>query len=91
MRGSKAALERRKEISLEMSSTEIAEAQKLAREWLSTEKLTAERRETERQAIEAFAREHAVAMEPSNTDGAPEQNVPEPSNVVWLRARSLAA
>ncbi len=91
MRGNGAALARRKEIALEMSPAQIAEAQKLAREWLSTERLATERRDTERQAIEAFARERAASVEHADATAVPERNVPEPSNVVWLRAKPLAA
>jgi TPR repeat protein len=36
-RGNRSALERRVEISQEMSAEQIAEAQKLAREWLQTQ------------------------------------------------------
>jgi uncharacterized protein len=36
LRGNRAALTHRVELSREMSTTQIAEAQKLAREWLAT-------------------------------------------------------
>lgn len=89
MRGNKAALERRKEISIEMSASQIAEAQRLAREWLATEKLGADRRQAERNAIEGLAAELATReIEPREV--APvETNVVRP--LVWRNAATLAA
>lgn len=67
MRGNHAALDYRKDIASEMSSAEIAEAQRQAREWLATEKSPkleiaaglsgADRLAAERRAIESFAAE----------------------------------
>jgi TPR repeat protein len=91
MRGSTAALARRKELALEMTPAQIAEAQRLAREWLATEKLAADRRTTERAAIEAFAQERAATAGSADAMPAPERIAPEPSNIIWLRAKSLAA
>lgn len=84
MRGNGAALARRKEIALEMTAAQIADAQRLAREWLAAEKLATERRESERLAIEAFALERAAAAERTPAP-APEQVAAKPSNVVWLK------
>jgi TPR repeat protein len=91
MRGNSAALVRRKELALEMTPAQIAEAQRLAREWLATEKVAAERRTTELAAIGAFALERAAASDQAGPVPAPERILAERSNVVWLTAKPLAA
>jgi TPR repeat protein len=84
IRGNRAALERRKELSAEMTAAQIAEAQRLAREWLAAEKGAGEWFASTHNAIETLAGELATREE-THTGAV----ILRPA--VWHKDRSLAA